>query len=388
MNRRIVALTAALLLGWSLSPAVDVVRAATPIISMTFTVDHPIAWSGTPVTFTGVITPVSGTPTNLGLRMGDYFASAGTCEPVLLCDASAPSHDPSWLIPTLSAPLTIKFHVGAPQASVTNSFYVTTDGVGCSGTCPPTVTMKRPTVTSSVTYSPSGIVMPGDTLHFVVGAVANVASPDGDFFESVAISSGLAPPTNVQAPIPSPSWNYNAGILAGYVPPFLTTRVVWVSFDSVVTGAIGTDVTVHGQNLDGLGSYTLVNRTLTVHVGPLPTPTPKPTPKPTARPSGTAILPGSSPAPVATAAASASDNASGSPGASISSSAEPSDASGPTSGATAEPGSTTLETVPAGVEPVPASTNAAGPNLIGVLGLALALGAIVFGGLWFRRSRR
>jgi hypothetical protein len=214
--------------------------------------------------------------------MGDYFTSNGTCEPAALCSVNTTTnHSAKWLIPSLTAPLTITYDVVAPSPTVVTSLWGTTDGWGCSGTCPPTVAMKRPTVTSKVTYTPSGIVMPGDTLHFVVGAAANIASPNSTYPECVTTSAGLGVPTNVQATLTVPSWNPYLGGVCGTVPPFETTRVVWVAFDCVVTGAVGSDVTVHGANLDGIGEYVLVNQSLKIHIGPVSTPVPKPAPQPT-----------------------------------------------------------------------------------------------------------
>ena len=302
MRRSVQILAASAMAAIWLAPIAAPTRAWTDQIKTTMTVSPKVAWNQSEVVYTATVAPVSNPVANLvfQFRPSGPGSASGACTPVENCTLL--DTGPRWTFPLLTAKVTVT--LGAYALQPDQSMLLVLEGPAdssCYGPCG-SASVAWPTVTSRVTVSPPGVVMPGDTLHFVVSGSSNLADNTGQpWTEGVLLSAGLGPPTNVVPTLTSPPWTWNAGVIDGQVPSFQTSSTKWVEFDTVVTAAVGSKVSVRGINGFTLG-YTLVSKPLTILVGPQPTPTPRQTPKPP--PKATAGSPHASPpaSEVATAA--------------------------------------------------------------------------------------
>ena len=269
-----------LALAWLLARPISV-AAVTPIVSMTLAPSVAVAVDGTTVTWTSTITPISGTPFRLDLEMqsqqwfmvsvGSTFVPAGgTCTPAPDCSVDSRTGNPSWTFATLASPVTITFTTLA-NATKSVTLWITNDGVGCTGTCPPSATVGVPTLSVGVAYSTSGPVLTGSTLHVTVTGATNAGPLDADI--RATLSGGLSEPTNI-----SPASATFAPSPYDYIDDATTlNKAQTLRFDVQVTASAGSDVTLtaHVYQLDS--RYGNPMKSVKVHVGPAATPTPTPT---------------------------------------------------------------------------------------------------------------
>lgn len=282
-------------------------------VTLTLTASPNPALPNQLVTYTGTLTPTADPPDSVTVTMGFRVPCYGPC-------------NQSW---TLTAPITPQtFTVeGYPGQQVT--FAVTSCGPEpCGGpTATITVPIVHPKATGSLSYSPTGVVMPGDTLHFTVSGSVTLMAVQVDL-QTLFPETGLSEPTNMSAgamwaPSPQHYIDYNTTL----------DRSGSYSFDATVTAALGTDVPISVIIYDSLGgilSNSGVKATYKIHVGPRPTAPPGSAGAPGASPSASES-PTPSPTPTATETASLLPSEpfdSGSPGASETASASPADENG------------------------------------------------------------
>lgn len=233
------------------------VAAASPLIAMTLTASPNPAAQGTTQTFTGTITPVSGTPTNVRVHMeATATFSGGTCSPAAQCTVALSG--PSWVFPTLTSKVTVTYATAALGTAVVR-FYDDSLAVGCSGTCPPSVDTVPPTVTSWVTYESSTAIIAGASLHVTVHGSTDAGPVSG--YLSVDLPDGVDPATSVSPGATySPAPYHSVGGLA------TLNRAAQHSFDVVVNAADGsTLVFMPSFYVSGVVS---VSQNLSIPVGP------------------------------------------------------------------------------------------------------------------------
>lgn len=309
--RRRLAVLATVLLGLACAGPV---HASGPAIALTLTASTKVAAVHTEVTFHATATVSGGPLTNVWLVLS---YTAQSCEPVDVCSID-PGHV-NWKFPTLNGTTDLY----ATTVSATSLTY-RIDVDACTPNCLATsasVRIGAPTLSASVTRSPSGPVMPGDTVQFTVTGATNVGPVPADVQTNIV--SGLSAPTTV----PSGGTWYPSSMVLSY-PTTLDLKTTY-SFDAVVTGAVGGqisfDVDVRPDDIRDGGSYPggFYKKTFTFAIGPTPTKTPfaTRTPAPSRTPGGTA-------APVPTVRATANTTASplGSVGATVEPAASPSSA--------------------------------------------------------------
>jgi len=299
MAARLGVVISAILAFACLAPAV---AAADPVVSLTMSVSPTTALDGADVTWTGVVTPVSGTPTNLRLTMESHWweisvgpyqvVALGTCEPVAYCTVDTSTGDPTWMFPTLTEPVTLQYHTLA-RGGATTALWVVSDGVGCVSYCPPTATLEAPYATADVVVVPSASqILPGTTLHVTITGAVTMGPFDGEIVTS--LSDGLGAPTALSPaslfifPPPDNRIRY-AGPITGSS----------ISFDTVVTATYGSTLTIESSvYIDNYtSSYTSVPGKVTIVVGSEPAPAPAPAPPSTTGPTkslvtGTALSSG------------------------------------------------------------------------------------------------
>lgn len=294
------------------------------------------------------------------LEKSGGFDTLGSCSPVAHCTISGAARNPYWTYVSASGTLTATFTVTVHPSDIVR-FY--SDG-GISVTNPPSIQMKSPTVTTTLTRSPTGVVMPGDTIHVTATTKTN-AGPliNGQFV--VLPTTGVSMPTNLSAGAMYEAW--------GAVDQNATLNPsATLSFDLVVTAVVGTKLTFKGyfQAYDP-------GRSMSFTVGVAPTPRPTATPKATRTPTKPP-----SAAPSASIAASASSIPS-TPGPSTNASA------GPSPSPTLEPTSVPVQATPAATAPpetVPANDSVGGAFFAG-LAIVLVGGLAVIGALRLRLGR-
>jgi hypothetical protein len=318
---------------------------ATPLIKMSLSVSpNPAAWT-VPVTYTGVITPVSGVPTGVRVDMEGTGFHAINCGPAAFCTMSVGGH-PQWDFPQITG----KTIVTATSVELTDQpvrFFLLLGNVGCAdSSCPGVATLRHPTPKVSISYTTAGIVLPGSILHFTMTATTN-AGPDVGANLHANLPAGLEEPTNL-APATA-MWNPSPYFYIDDHTDFTTTATL--TFDSRVNAPIGTSLKVTSYLYQAYPWNGTATAAVTIHVGATPTPAPKPAPGPTARPKSSAAAPTRSPSASVTAALTATPTATASatPTASVSSAnpttAAPSRSAGTNDVAT-DPSSTSPPSLP------------------------------------------
>lgn len=237
--------------------------AADPTVTMTLSVaPNPAAFMSS-IVLTGTVAPSSGSPQNVRVHMEqtDGVWNGGTCTPVEVCSVGASWVE--WSLPSVTSKITVTFETGA-QPGATWRFYDDTDGVGCTGTCPPSVKLGVPHVVASATYTPTTPVIAGTTLHITPKAVSNVDSLSG--YMIVSVPSGVDPPTNLP---PGAVWNP----VGSQVEMFQTlTPSGEFTFDVLVNAPNGSTLTFHPFFIDSAPGSTESSQPLAIKVGPDSTP--------------------------------------------------------------------------------------------------------------------
>ena len=223
--------------------------AATPLISTSLSVSPGAAIDGqTMVTWTGVVTPVSGTPTNVGLTMESnwwqysvgccFLPYVGECQPALYCTVDT-NGNPSWTFPTLSVPTTITYETLA-NTDKTTYLYIVSDGVGCHQGCPSTAKLPLPGLHATIDVaSDTGDFPSGTNLHVTLTGTSTASPLSADL--QASFSGGLDAPTNIDPPTASyapPPYNYLDDIVD------LSPTPSTLSFDTIVTAPTGSTVTI------------------------------------------------------------------------------------------------------------------------------------------------
>jgi hypothetical protein len=249
--------------------AVPVANASSPVVHLALSVAPNPSIDGQQVTWKGVVTPVGGTVATVSVHMeGAWFSiglgvSTGTCAPAASCHTDTSTGNAYWTLKAVSRATTITY---TTQARTGGTIRLYDDGgAGCDTSCPATASLRPPTGSVSVGYTASGYpVMPGTTLHVRVTGTTDKGPLEADLQGLLGL--GLADPTAIVpvGPVYSLSYRYmdDAVTLQAGVLSVLT-------FDTVVTAAVGTDVTLTG-NLFPSG-YTNRTSTIKVHVGPVST---------------------------------------------------------------------------------------------------------------------
>src|SRR5439155_16344585 len=195
---------------------------------------------GAPITFTGIITPVSGSPVNVRVHMEPSPGSfaPGECQPIEFCSVDSRTDIPTWIFPTLTSPIEITFLTSA-AAEHTVRLYEDSDGVGCTGTCPATVYIQPATVTTHLAWSATGAVVHGGSIHVDVTATTDVGPVPGVAGDlHVNLPAGVEPPTGLPAGAQYASPPYN------YIDDAVTVGdPVTYGFDTVVDAANGSTLT-------------------------------------------------------------------------------------------------------------------------------------------------
>lgn len=373
-----VAVLATVALVLSSAPAV----AALPLISMTMSVSQSPAIDGTQVTWRSVVKPVRGTPTNLRLSMqSQWFSlgngpSGGLCAPEAFCTTDGRTGNPTWVFPTLTAPVTLTYETQS-NSGATTSLYIESEGTGCSGTCPATAIIKVPTTSVQVSYVPGSTpILPGTTLHVTVKGTSTAGPMDADV--QGRLSAGLEAPTEIvpaSAVYAPPPYNYIDDNVS-------LNRTATLKFDTVVTGAIGTTVSLTGSVFPVNSKYGNKSFTVKIKVGAMPpTPTPRPTSRATPKPT---VGPTSAPTTAPASMPSPSPPADGESPSSIASTSSPSEdaSSAPASAASVVP--TASIAGPGGAQSAPGSGSPDGSaSTSGAAGgvVAFVLALVVVGGI-------
>lgn len=254
------------------------VMADTPYLRTTTVASAPIAAPGTPETFSGTLTPVGGTFYSVSVQIRTYasFDDRGGpfCVPAS-CIVDDFRDTVRWDFPVVDQPISMSVDTFAAPGKAVGFAVTYCDPNDCL-VQNSSVTVQSPTVSVDIARSPTGTVMPGDTLHFTVSGSANAGPVGGDL--QAKLSDGLADPTNVGCGTWSPApyryvdCNTSLDLTQTY------------SFDTQVTAALGSDVTAQVNFYPAFGVNGTLTKTLVIHVGASPTPTPRPTAAPTARP--------------------------------------------------------------------------------------------------------
>jgi hypothetical protein len=166
-------------------------KAPIPTVTMTLKATPNPAALLTSVLFTGTIAPSSGSPRDVRVHMESTGGfDGGTCQPAANC--SVPSFRPEWTFPVLSSKVTITFDTPAKPGR-TVYLYLDSDGVGCTGTCPPSVVLGIPNVTVRATYTAGVPAVAGATLRVTVSASADARPIEGVLV--LGLPSGVDPPS-------------------------------------------------------------------------------------------------------------------------------------------------------------------------------------------------
>jgi hypothetical protein len=235
-------------------------QAAVPTVTMTLKASPNPAALLTSVLLTGTIAPSSGIPRDVRVHMemtpGGF--DGGTCQPASNCTIS--SFRPHWVFPSLTGKVTVTFETPAKPGR-TVRFYLDSDGVGCTGTCPPSVVLGIPNVTVRATYTAGTSVIAGTTLHITVAASSNASPIEGVLV--VGIPSGVDPPTNLPP-----------GAVYSPPPSSQVEKVVTLaptsqySFDVVVNAANGSTLTFFPYFSATHSGPTVDAQNLVIKVGP------------------------------------------------------------------------------------------------------------------------
>ena len=257
------------------------VAALSPDVQLTLTVSPSPAVDGTDVTWTGVVSPINGVPTNIQFGMsGTWFmvsvgssfvVAGGTCEPVANCTIDARTGNPTWIFASLDAPTTLRYH------TLANSGHLTTLSVQtpeyCSGTCQAQASIKVPSVAAKVAYIPDSTpITTGTTLHVTVTGTATAGPMDADL--QAKFSAGLAPPTAINPP---------AAVFSPAPYNYLDYRVTLhnkaaLTFDTVVTASPGSTIALTGTVYPTDSKYGIGQQVVNIAVGAAQSPTPTPSP--------------------------------------------------------------------------------------------------------------
>jgi hypothetical protein len=184
----------------------------------------------------------------------------GMCAPVDMCQLNPRNGAPSWTLSNVAAPMTITYTNIGPY--VVDLFLNT--GAGCADTsCPAHGIVNEPTQSVAVSYiASSDPVTPGSTLHVQVIGSTDVGPVSGLDLQA-KLGPGLDTPTAVApatAIFSPPPYDYiDDGVTIDPGTPAV------LSFDTVVTAASGTDVTIIG-NVWRFGALAATT-TRTIHVG-------------------------------------------------------------------------------------------------------------------------
>jgi hypothetical protein len=250
-------LATALVIATSITPAMVSRAAATiPLVDLTITVAPNPAAPYSAHTFIGTITPTSGIPTDVRVHM--EFSSSlldGECDPACTYE----SGNPTWTWPSLNSKVTVAFTTSAIPYQSARLFFES-DGWGCRGECPVSVTPDLPTVKAGATSLSGGSVVSGGTLRISVGASANAAPIDGAL--QVALPAGVGPPSNLSADADYRPPPYHD--ITRYVR--LDGSSVSLSFDVVVSVANGSTITFQ-PTFSTRPGVAVVTKALSVWVG-------------------------------------------------------------------------------------------------------------------------
>ena len=244
---RIVAIALATLLGAGVPPSR--VSAAEPLARYTLTVsENPAAQSAT-IVYTGTITPIGGTISQLNLTLD---IPATSCTPAPNCSIEAARVD--WQLTNISSKVTITATRSGWSGGVV-TLYPTFGGGGCTGACPVTLRMVRPTPGVRLLYSGPSPITTGSVVHFTI-----VGSYDASPIETllqVSLPAGFAAPTNLSA---GAVWDAGSRRVEGVVN---ADPAGSMTFDAQVTASIGTSLTVTARNF----GYQVVQRSASIVVG-------------------------------------------------------------------------------------------------------------------------
>lgn len=237
--------------------------AATPAtVALSLTVSPTVQATGGMVTYTGVVRPVTGAPTNVQVSMkGTWGTDGGTCQPAAFCQIASYSGSPWWFFPTLTAPVTISFETPAsPEGVVTLGL---DGGAECAGPCLVSVTVRAPTQHLSVSYTPAATpILSGDTLHVTITGTADAvleSNLQALLSDGLGAPTSIVPDTAVYAPSP---YNYIDNVTT------LSASPVTLQFDTVVTAANGSTVTLTGYTHATYSPATEDQASVAIHVGP------------------------------------------------------------------------------------------------------------------------
>jgi hypothetical protein len=270
-GRILAALAGAIL---TLSVLTPVAGAAAPRVHLALSVSPSPSADGQEVVWTGTITPVGGTVATVSVHMeglwyqysggSSMIVAMGICAPDP-CTVSSQSGNAYWTLTGVTAKRTITYTTPA-RAGTPIRLYVD-GGAGCAdSSCPAAATIKVPTAAVSVAYSSSVYpVVPGATLHVTVTGTATAGPLEADL--QALLGPGLDAPTAI-SPVtavfsPPPSDYIDDGVTLNAGTPQTLT------FDTVVTAALGANVTITG-NIFPIGAA-YASKALMIHVGPVKT---------------------------------------------------------------------------------------------------------------------
>jgi hypothetical protein len=244
----------------TLGTAASAAAVTEPLITMTLTATPHVDTAS--ITYTGTLTPYSGTPHNLRVQMEPLtgnFAGGGErgCEPAANCTID---FIPRWDFPVLTGKQVITFTAGA-QTGFGVRLDIVSEGTGCVGTCPAVVTTPQVTHTSTLSYTTSGQVVTGATLHITARVSTDLWWTVGGAMMVVELPSGIAAPTNL--PVDA---TYNGPPRNDIERLGNATPSDEFSFDVVVTAATGS--TLHFTSSYSYGGALTKNGSLTIKVGP------------------------------------------------------------------------------------------------------------------------
>lgn len=350
------------------------IASSTPYLSLKVVAKpNPVA-PGVKVTFTGTVTPIGGAFHSVALQMGPIGLDGNdTCTPAANCSMDAVRKTVSWSMLEIASPMVVTATSTAPGSFV--GFTVTYCDPNDCLVQNATVTVNGPTLGGNISFSPSGVVMPGDVLHFTVKGSANVGPVTGVDVQT-KLPAGFGDPTHLSS---GGVWNPSPYRYIDYMTDLNLTKTY--TFDSAVTAPLGTNLNV--TLICWWKSTKAFTKTITIHVGPVATATPRPTARPTPRATPKPPPATAAPTPAPTAALPSlipTDTQMPSPMETISSS--PSSSPSPTALQSSSAPSHSASAIP---------DNTSGPiSLEGVIlaGGAGGLGVAAWAGIMFVRRRR
>ena len=262
VRRHLSALICAAILATWLAPSA---AAAVPLISTSMSVTPDVAVGGSAITYTAHVWPVSGIATNLVLTMQNSGVGGigGTCTPAPNCTVDDRTGDPTWIFPSLTAPVTLTYETGAAPGT-TEYLYIASDGVGCVTGCPSSADLSFPATLGWIDWTSStGDARSGATLHVVVHGGATAGPLDADL--QADLSTGLAAPTNI-----APGTAMYAPPPSNYIDDAVQLGPSWTSlaFDTVITAANGGTVTLsaHIFSVEQADTIPITSRTIKVGI--------------------------------------------------------------------------------------------------------------------------